>query len=136
MPAVAAIALGGSGLFCAWAWFCVLLIFLFGIAHFDAALEDRAFFDADAMRDHIAREQAFAADVQPVRTVDVALHLAHDYDFFGGDVRRDVSVAADGDAIVGKVDGAFDASVNEKRFRTRHFTLNDERASDVGLIHG
>src|SRR5271157_4965546 len=38
------------------------LIFLFGVAHFDTALEDRAFFDADAMRDHVAREQAFAAD--------------------------------------------------------------------------
>jgi hypothetical protein len=30
------------------------LIFLFRVAHFDAALEYRAFFDADAMRDHLA----------------------------------------------------------------------------------
>ena len=88
------------------------------------------------MRDYVAREQAFAADVQPVRALDVALHFAHDHDFFGGDVCRDVSVAADGDAIVGKVNGPFDASVNEKRFRARHFTLDDKRASDVGLIHG
>src|SRR5208283_1629348 len=113
-----------------------LLIFLFGVAHFHAALEDGAFFDADAMRDHVTREQTFAADVQPVRGVDVALHLAHDHDFFGGDVCRDVSVAADGDAIVGKVNGAFDASVNEERFHARYLTLDDERASDVGLIHG
>src|SRR5208282_4117075 len=33
-------------------------------------------------------------------------------------------------------DGAFDASVNEKRFRTGYFTLDDDRAPDVGLIHG
>ena len=112
------------------------LIFLFGVAHLDTALEDRAFFDAEAMRDHIAREHAFAADVKPVRALDVALHLAHDDQFFGGDARRDVSVAADSDAVVGKVNRAFDASVNENRFRTRHFTLDDERASDVGLIHG
>src|SRR5271168_1250954 len=32
----------------------VLLIFLFRVAHFNAALEDRAFFNADAMRDHVA----------------------------------------------------------------------------------
>src|SRR4029077_3312624 len=108
---------------------------LFGVAHFDAALEDRAFIDADAMRDYVAREQAFAADVEPVLTLDVALHLAHDDHFLGGDVRRDVSVAANGHTVFGEADGAFDTSVDEKRFRTRHFTLDDERASDVGLIH-
>src|ERR1035437_2563483 len=88
------------------------------------------------MRDDIAREHAFAADVYPARTLDVALHLAHDDDFLSDNVRRDGSVAADGDAIVGEANGAFDASVNEKRFRTRHVTLDDKRASDVGLIHG
>src|ERR1019366_6584823 len=75
-----------------------LLLFLFWVAHFDAALEDRAFFDADAMRDDVAREHTFAANVQSVRAIDVALHLAHDHNFFYGDVRRDRSVAADGDA--------------------------------------
>jgi hypothetical protein len=38
--------------------------------------------------------------------------------------------------MLGKADGAFDAPVDEKRFRPRHFTLDDERASDGGLIHG
>ena len=88
------------------------------------------------MGDHIACQQAFAADVQPVLTLHIAVYLAHDDDFFGSDVCRDVSVAADGDAIFGEGNFAFDASVNEKRFRTRHFTLDNERTSDVGLIHG
>jgi len=79
------------------------LVFLFGVAHFDAALQDRALFDADAVRDHVAGEYAFAAHVQSIGALDVALHLAHDDDFIGRDVGRDDSVAADRDAIVGKL---------------------------------
>src|SRR5208282_4585420 len=76
------------------------LIFLFGVAYFDAALENRAFFNADAMRNHVTGEHPFATDVQPVRALDVALHLAHDDYFIGDDIGRDVSIAADGDTIV------------------------------------
>ena len=32
----------------------IFLIFLFRVADFDATLEDRAFFNADAVRDHVA----------------------------------------------------------------------------------
>src|SRR5208282_694793 len=100
-----------------------LLILLFRIAHLDATLQDRAFFNTDAMRDHITGEHAFAADVQPVCAIDVALHLAHDDNFFGRDVRRNVATAANGDAIFRETDRPFDASINEKRFPARHFTL-------------
>jgi len=100
------------------------------------ALEDCAFFDADAVRDHVAREQAFAPDIQPVSHSTLPFTLPMMTTSLAVNVCRDVSVAADGDAIFGEANSAFDASVNEKRFRTRHFTLDDERASDVGLIHG
>ena len=88
------------------------------------------------MRDHVARQHAFVADIETVRAINVALYLAHDHNFFCGNVRSDVSAAADGNAIVGKADAAFDAAINEERFRASQFTFDDERTSDVGLIHG
>ena len=54
---------------------------------------------------------------KPVLTLDIAVHLAHDdTTSLAVMFAVTVSVAANGDAIFGKADGAFDASVDEKRF--------------------
>src|ERR1700692_2414484 len=79
------------------------LFFLFGVAHFDSALDHGAFFDADPMGDYIAGEYALAANVQAVGALDIALHLAHDHNFFGDYVCGDDSIAPDGNAIVREI---------------------------------
>ena len=53
------------------------------LANVDAALEERAILDRDALRDHVAGQRAFAANVHAVAGVDVAAHLAQHHDLAG-----------------------------------------------------
>src|SRR6267154_1977614 len=114
----------------------LIFLFLFGVADFDSTLDIGAFFDADAVCDHVAGEHAFAANIQAIGAYDIPLHLAHDHNFIGGNIRRNDSIAPDGDTIAGKVDRSFNAPVNEERFRACNLAFDDERASDSSLIHG
>jgi len=123
------LALGWFG----WGWWGVAG-FGFGFADVDAALEECTVFNADACRGDVAGEGAFAADIDAVGGGDVAADLAEDDDFAGDDVGGDLSVAADGDAVSGQVDGALDLAVNEKGFSAGDFALDDEALADGGLI--
>src|SRR5579859_6576332 len=78
----------------------------------NAALEVGAVFDADALGNHITDEGAFIADIHAVAGGEVALHLADHHDLAGGDVGRDHAVAAHGNPVAGKIDGAFDPAIN------------------------
>src|SRR4051812_11165476 len=109
----------------------LLLIWLLDV---DAALEEGAVFDADALRDHVAGERAFVADVDAVAGVQIATHFADDHDLARHHVRGDNAVASDGHAVSGQVDGAFHAAVDVERFRPGDFTLDDERFADSGLL--
>jgi hypothetical protein len=68
--------------------------------------------------------------------VDVAAHLAQHNDFAGGDIGCDLAIAADGDAVARKVDGAFDLAVDVERLRSRDLALDDEGLADGGLLAG
>ena len=87
----------------------------FWLADVDATLEVGAVFDADAGGSHVAAQRALGADVHAVGGSYVATHFAQDDDFACDYVSRDLSVAANGDAVAGKVDAALDFSVDKKR---------------------
>src|SRR4051812_16877241 len=93
-------------------------------ADIDSALEERAVFDADASRGHIAGQGAFGADVHAIAGGDVAPHLAKDHHFARGDAGGHLAVAAHGHAISVQVDAALDFAVDEQRFRAGDFTLD------------
>src|SRR5882757_3530545 len=88
------------------------------------------------MRDHIASERTLAADVQTIGALHIALNLTHDDEFFSVNACCDVALSTDGDPVIRKTEGAFHATVDEKRFGAAYFALNHERASDSGLLHG
>ena len=92
-------------------------------AHLHAALQNGSILNADALGDHIARQRTFAADVQTVGALDVALHLAQDHNFAGADVGGDAAVASDGDPVLGKIDGALDSPIDVERFGAADFAL-------------
>src|SRR5207302_178338 len=56
-----------------------LLTFLLRRAHFDAALQHSAIFNADALRDHVSCQRSFAANIHTIAALQVPLHLAHDH---------------------------------------------------------
>jgi hypothetical protein len=57
--------------------------------------------------------------------LDIALHAAHDYNFAGADVGDDAAVGCNGDAVIGKINGALDASIDVERFGAADFALDD-----------
>src|SRR5205807_7346404 len=56
-----------------------------GLANINAALEESAIFNGDALGDHVAGQRAFAADLYPVAGVQVTAHLADDHDLTRAD---------------------------------------------------
>jgi len=60
----------------------------------------------------LCRQRAFAADIQTVRALDVALHLADDHNIAGTDVGGDATVTPNGDAVTGKINGALDSAID------------------------
>src|ERR1700761_4817851 len=63
--------LGGAGDF-----FGLVLGLLARLADIDTALEEGAVFDRDALRDDVASERAFVADVHAVGSGEIAANLA------------------------------------------------------------
>ena len=110
------------------------VVFLVFFAQVDAAFQERAFFDGEALGVDIAGNGAIAADVDAVAYDQVAFDFAHDYDFTGGDCRHDHAVAAYGDAAFGHIDGAFDAAVHVESFCAGDFALDDDGTADGGLF--
>ena len=107
---------------------------LAGFADVDAALEERSVFDADALRDDIAGQRAFIADVNAIAGIHVAAYFAEDHDLARVDVGGDDSVAPDGYAIAGEVDRTFDASIDIERLGARDLAFDDQRLAYRGLI--
>ena len=109
---------------------------MLGGADLNASLQEGSVFNADALGDDISGQRAFAADIQAIDALDVARHLAHDYNFAGADIGGYDAVASDGDAVVGKIDSAFDLAIDIECFRSSDLALDYERAADGGLLHG
>ena len=104
------------------------------LADVDAALEERAIFNADAGRGHVAGEGAFGTDVDAISGIDVALELAEDDDFAGADAGRDIAVLAHRDAIAGNADAALNLAVDEQGFGAGNLALDGEALADAGLL--
>jgi hypothetical protein len=114
---------GGAGLgFVAW------------LADVDAALEEGAVFDGDASRDDVAGEGTFGANVDAIGGLAVAANFAEDDDFASADVGGYLAVAADGDAVAGEVDGAFDFTVDVEGLGSRDLAFDYEAFADGGLF--
>ena len=111
-------------------------MFVLGGAYLNASLQEGSIFNADALGDDISGQRPFAADVQAVDALDVARYLAHDYDFAGADIGGYDAIASDGDAVVGKVDGAFDLAIDIECFRSSDLALDNQRTADRCLLHG
>src|SRR3954454_23203858 len=111
-----------------------VLDLLAGLADIDAALEEGAIFDRDALGDYVAGQRTFVADVDAVGGGQVATDLAEDNDLARVDVGGDTAVAANGNAVASQVDRAFDAAIDIERFATGDFTLDHERLADRGLV--
>src|SRR5208337_980081 len=107
---------------------------LAGLADINPALEIGAVFDADALRDHVSRERAFAPDVHPVAGRQVAANFAQHHDFARRDIGRNHAVAAHGHPVAGQVDGSLHSAVNVKRLRAGDFAFDDQRLAERGLL--
>src|SRR6185312_8710956 len=68
------------------------VLLLSGLANVDAAFEERAIFDADALRHDVAGERTFVADINAVAGRQVAANLAEHNHFTGIDVRGDLAI--------------------------------------------
>ena len=113
-----------------------LLLAGFRTANLHAALQYRAIFHADSLRDDISGQRTLAADVQTVAALYIALNFSHDDYFTGVDVGGYGAVASDGDAMLGNVNAAFDASVDVKGLRTSQFALDNQRPANGCLLNG
>ena len=111
------------------------MLLLLAALDLDAALQHGAVLHADAHGGNVSCDRAFAADIHAVAAIDVSVHLAHHHNLAGSDVGLRAAVAADGDAVVGQADLAFDAAVDVERFRSAQFALDHERAADGGLLN-
>jgi hypothetical protein len=111
-------------------------VFVLDRAHLDAAFQNGSIFNADALGDHVARQRAFAADIQTVGALYVALYLAQDDHFAGADVGGDAAVASNGDPVLGKIDGALDSPIDVELFVAADFSLDDHGTADRSLLHG
>src|SRR5579872_2183699 len=111
-----------------------LLLWLAALADVNAALEERAIFNRDARRDHIAGQRAITPDIYAITCGQIASHFSQHHDFARVDVRRNDSIAAHGYTIARKIDGSFHASVDIKRFGTGHLALDHERLADGRLV--
>src|SRR5205814_7082197 len=109
---------------------------VFGFLEIDAALEERAIFNAQAVRYHITGQSTFCTDVNAVADRHVAVKLSHHDDFLGIDVGGNGSVPSDGHPVIGKIDAALNAAVDVKRFGATHFALDDQRTADSSLLCG
>src|SRR5580765_1119037 len=107
---------------------------MLGVPYLNAAFHQCAIFHADALGDDISCERTFAADVQPVGTLDVPANLAHDHNFAGIDVGLDDAMAADGHPVFWNADRPFNAAVNIEGFRTCKFTFNHYRFANGSLL--
>ena len=85
-------------------------------AHLHAALQNGSVLNADALGDYVTCQSTFAADVQTVGALNVALHFAQDDNFAGADVGGDAAVTSNGDPVLGKIDGALDSPIDVERF--------------------
>jgi hypothetical protein len=108
--------------------------FVAWLADVDAALEEGAVFDGDAGGDDVAGEGTFAADVDAVGGLAVAADFAENDDLASADVGGYLAVAADGDAVAGEIDGAFDFTVDVKGLGTGDLAFNYETFADGGLF--
>jgi len=95
------------------------------LADVDATLEVRAVFNRDAGGDNVASQRAVAANVDAVAGGEVAAHFAQHNDLAGADIGRYYAIPAHRDPVAGKIDGAFDAAINIKRFGACDLALND-----------
>ncbi len=125
---------GGLAFFVFWLGGGGWLGFVAWLADIDAALEEGTVFDGDACGDDVAGEGAFGADVDAIGGLAVTADLAEDDDLACADVGGYLAIAADGDAVAGEVDGAFDFTVDVEGLGTGDFALDDEALADGGLF--
>src|SRR5436190_18653422 len=97
-----------------------------GGADLNASLQEGSVLNADALGNDISGQRAFAADIQAIDALDVAGYLAHDHHFAGADIGGDDTVAPHGDAVVGKIDGAFDLAIDIECLGSRDLALDDQ----------
>ena len=69
-------------------------------ADVDAALEEGAFANADALCSHIPGQRSFTADVHTIAGIDITPHFAKNNHFTGSDIRRHVCIPANRDSAV------------------------------------
>src|SRR5262249_6125108 len=99
-------------------------------ANVDLAFEKGSVFEVDALCNCVSGKRSFAVHFQTVAGVDIADNLALHDDFAGSNSCINLSIAANRDAISGKVDRSFDLAIDVKRFRTGNLTLDHERFAD------
>jgi hypothetical protein len=63
-------------------------------ADVDAAFEEGAITNGDALCSHIPSQRTFTPDVHTVAGIDVAAHLGQNHHFTGSDIRRHLCIPA------------------------------------------
>jgi hypothetical protein len=105
-------------------------------ADVNAALEEGAIANADALCGHIPGQRTFTADVHTVAGIDIAAHFAKNHHFPGSDIRRHLGIPANRDPAVRRVDRTLDVAFDIQRFGTYDFALDLQALADRGRISG
>ena len=77
---------------------------------------------------------AFGADVHAVSGRNIAANLAQNHNLARRDAGRHLAVAADGNAVAGKIDAAFDLAVDIQRLCAADFAFDKQALADSGLF--
>ena len=110
------------------------LLRLSALADVDAALEERAIFNGDARRDHVAGQRPIAANIHAVAGGQIPPDFAQHHNLPRINVGSNHSIAADRHSIAREVDRSLHAPINVERLRARHFALNNQRLANRGLV--
>jgi hypothetical protein len=101
-------------------------------ADVNAALEEGAIANADALCGHIPGQRTFTADVHTVAGIDITAYFAKNHHFPGSDIRRHLGIPTNRDPTVRRVDRTLDVAVDIQRFGTYYFALDLQALADRG----
>src|SRR5271167_672391 len=94
--------------------------------------QKRALFNGYALRGHIARYNRRLSQLYTIGGVHTSIQCTLNHYGLGADVGLDLSVRPDREAVVAKLNVAFDAAIHVQVFGSRQLSLDYHRLADVG----
>src|SRR5208282_3344011 len=100
----------------------------------DLPFQERALLNGDALRGQIASHHRRLSQLHTIGGVHASIHLTLNDYRLGADVGLDISVRPDCQAVVAKLNAAFDVAIHVQVFGSRQLSLDDHRLAEVGEL--